>query len=66
MTLHAHNALRIRSEAGGKRSLLEAESAESAGCEALRAEQPADEIRSALSPGAKRPARIRNYWHTAM
>jgi len=29
---------------------------ESAGCEALRAEQPVDEIRSALLPGAKRPA----------
>jgi hypothetical protein len=30
--------------------------AESAGCEALRAKQPVDEIRSALLPGAKRPA----------
>jgi len=31
-------------------------SVESAGCEALRAEQVADDIRSALLPGAKRPA----------
>jgi hypothetical protein len=30
--------------------------AESAGCEALRAERPVDEIRSPLLPGAKRPA----------
>ena len=29
---------------------------ESAGCEALRAERPVDEIRSPLLPGAKRPA----------
>ena len=29
---------------------------EAAGCEALRAEQPVDGIRSALLPGAKRPA----------
>ena len=29
---------------------------ESAGCEALRAEQAADDIRSSLLPGAKRPA----------
>ena len=33
----------------------QAESAASAGCEALRAEQAADGIRGALSPGAKRP-----------
>jgi hypothetical protein len=31
---------------------------ESAGCEALRAEWPVDEVRSALLPGAKRPATI--------
>jgi hypothetical protein len=30
--------------------------AESAGCEALRASRPVDGIRSALLPGAKRPA----------
>jgi hypothetical protein len=41
--------LRIRSEAWGKRSLPQVESAEFAGCEALRAEQSANGIRSIVA-----------------
>jgi hypothetical protein len=40
--------LRIRSKTGGKRSLLAGLSAESAGCEALCASRPADDIRSVI------------------
>jgi hypothetical protein len=40
--------LRIRSKAGGKRSLPAGLSAESAGCEALCALRPADDIRSVV------------------
>jgi len=40
----------------GKLACLPVLSAAFAGCEALRAEQPVDGIRSSLLPGAKRPA----------
>jgi hypothetical protein len=40
--------LRIRSKTGGKRSLPARLSAESAGCEALRASRPVDDIRSVV------------------
>jgi hypothetical protein len=40
--------LRIRSKTGGKRSLPAGLSAESAGCEALCASRPADDIRSVV------------------
>jgi hypothetical protein len=51
-----HNAPRIRSEGGGKLSLPQAESAESAGCEAPRAELPADVIRGTFAPADETPS----------
>ncbi len=55
MTSETHNAPRISSEAGGKRSLPQAESAESAGCEALRAEQSADSYPRGVVFGREAP-----------